>query len=131
MLSIDTSDWVQVCKVEGGELCFTDDFITATKELGGGRRKFISRLVGAFDGTTDTALDYFGPTDAEEDWYDGIDGHRMDVGEDVPDLLAYKGKPLNGLEGEWFRDLMRAKLATLKLPRRIIDDYIKIWKERF
>ncbi|MFA5024280.1 MAG: hypothetical protein WC523_04950 [Patescibacteria group bacterium] len=74
-------------------------------------------------------LNYFGPEDAETDKYDGIDGHPMDVKEDVTDLWSYYGKPYDGLDGEWYRDVLRSKLITLKLPERIIKEYVKVAKK--
>jgi len=126
----EMNDWIQVCEVKENELCFTSAFIEATKLLGGARRKFVASLIGSLDGTTSTVLDYFGPHEAEKDWYDGIDGHAMDINEDIPEHLEYKGQPTNGLSAKWFRDLMRVKLVNLKLPPKPIKEYVKLWEER-
>ena len=74
-------------------------------------------------------LDYFGPDDAEEDWYTGIDGEPMDVGELLPDLWECKNIPFENLDSEWHRDIMRAKLITLKLPKKLLEDYVKAAKK--
>ena len=36
--------------------------------------------------------------------------------------------PKRGLEGEWYRDVLRSKLITIKLPKRLIMDYVKVAK---
>lgn len=122
--------WIKICNIVENELCFTQEFMEATKELGGTRRKFASHIVGGLEKSFETLLDYFGPDDMENDFYDGIDGHAMDVNEMIPDTLSYQGLPLDGFESDWYRDLMRAKLATISLPKHIIEEYVKLWKEK-
>lgn len=123
--------WIQICKFdENNEICFTDEYLQLTKELGGGSRKFAAHLITHWDGENlQNILDYFGPEDQEVDKYDGIDGHPMDVREDTTDLWSYYGKPHDGLDGEWYRDVLRSKLVTLKLPERVIKEYVKIVKK--
>jgi len=124
-------NWVQICKFdEDNEICFTNEYLQLTKELGWGARKFAAHLITHWDGDNlQNILDYLGPEDAEEDKYSGIDGQPMDVKEDVTDLWEYYGKPYDGLEGEWYRDVLRSKLVTLKLPERIIKEYVRIAKK--
>lgn len=132
MLDYDKmSEWVSVCEIRENELCFTQEFIQATEALGGNRRALAAHLVAGWERSIEGLLDYFGPDDMEKDLYDGIDGHAMDINEMIPDTLEVRGLPLEGLESEWFRDLLRAKLATVKIPKSIIEQYVKIWKERF
>lgn len=126
MISKD-EEWVSICKQDDdGEICFTDEYLELTGELGWGARKFAAHLITHWDLEFQTILDYFGPDELEEDLYSGIDGEPMDVREDVTDLWEYYGKPYDGLEGEWYRDVLRSKLITLKLPKRLITEYVKI-----
>ena len=117
--------WIQLCELDdAGEIRFTSEFLAATKEFPG-TRKLTAHLVSHWDPEYATMLDYFGPDDSETDKYTGIDGDPMDVREDIADLWSYKGLPIEGLEPEWYRDIMRAKLVSLKLPERLIKEYIK------
>jgi hypothetical protein len=70
-------------------------------------------------------LDYFGPDDSEKDTYTGIDGDPMDVREDITDVWDYKDLTAVGMDAEWYRDMMRAKLVSIKVPERLIKAYIK------
>jgi len=120
-------EWVSICKLDdAGEICFTDEYLKITSDLGWGARKFASHLATHWTLEFQSMLDYFGPDDAEQDLYSGIDGEPMDVKEDVTDLWEYYGQPYDGLEGEWYRDVLRAKLLTIKLPARLIKEYVKI-----
>jgi len=122
-------EWVNLCKFDSeNEICFTDEYLALTKELGWGARKFAAHLITHWDLDHQHLLDYFGPEDDEEDKYSGIDGEPMDVKEDVTDLWEYYGVPYDGLEGEWYRDILRSKLVTMKLPKRLITEYVKIAK---
>jgi hypothetical protein len=117
--------YVQICELDAdGEIRFAPEFLELTKDFPG-IRKFTAHLVSHWDPEYATMLDYFGPDDSEADKYTGIDGDPMDVREDVADLWSYKGIPFDGLDAEWYRDVMRAKLVTTKIPERLIKEYIK------
>ena len=123
-------EWVSICSLDpDNEICFTEEYLDLTKELGWGARKFAAHLATHWTLEFQSMLDYFGPNDAEEDLYSGIDGEPMDIKEDITDLWEYYGQPYDGLEGEWYRDVLRAKLLTMKLPKRLIQDYIKVAKK--
>ena len=123
-------EWVSICKLDDNqEICFTDEYLEITNELGWGARKFAAHLITHWTLEFQSMLDYFGPDDAEQDLYSGIDGEPMDVKEDVTDLWEYYGMPYDGLDGEWYRDVLRAKLLTIKLPKRLIKEYVKVAKE--
>ncbi len=50
----------------------------------------------------------------------------MDVREDIPEMWEYYEIPFEGLSSEWYRDVMRAKLVSLKLPKKLIESYVKV-----
>ena len=129
MIDLDTKDWVQICCVNENEICFTPEYLNITKCLGWGARKFAAHLIAHWEPKFQYVLDYFGPEEVEEDWYSGIDGEAMDVSELIPDLWETHEIPLEGLDGEWHRDVMRAKLLSLKMPRKLIEQYVKIAKK--
>lgn len=118
-------EWVQICKLDELDIVFTEEFLEATKDLGGATRSFAAQLVTHWDPEFSRMLDYFGPEDAEEDVYTGVDGDPMDVREDIPYLWEIRNLPISGLTCEWYRDIMRSKLITLKIPKRLIAQYVK------
>lgn len=127
-----TSDeeWVSICELDDqGEICFTDEYLEVTSEIGWGARKFAAHLITHWTLEFQSLLDYFGPVDAEEDLYSGVDGEPMDVKEDITDLWEYYEIPFGGLEGEWYRDVLRAKLLTIKLPKRLVVEYVEAAKK--
>lgn len=123
-------EWVGLCELDdSNEIKFTQEFLDLTKELGGETRKFASRLITHWTKEFEGMLDYFGPDEADKDWYSGVDGEAMDVREDIPSMWEYYEIPFEGLDSEWYRDVMRAKLITLKLPKRLITQYAKAYNK--
>lgn len=129
MIDLDTNDWVQICCVVDSEICFTPSYLNLTKSLGWGARKFAAQLITHWEPRFQHLLDYFGPEDAEEDWYSGIDGEPMDVGELLPELWECENIPVKGLDSEWHRDMLRAKLLSIKLPKKLIEKYVEAAKK--
>ena len=127
MIDFDQSDWVSLCYIDDkNEICFTKEYLDIIGHLGWEARKFAANLIGEWNSESQTILDYFGPDDVEEDWYTGIDGEAMDVGELVPDTWEVRGIPFNGIEAEWHRDVLRSKLASIKLPKKLIVEYVNL-----
>lgn len=118
-------DLVQICEVVDGELRFTKDYVNEMKGVVGSARKFASHLTAGWEREFSKALDYFGPDELDENLYSGIDGEAMDVCEIIPFRLASNNVLVKGLSADWFRDLLRYKLINLKLPRRLLQEYIK------
>lgn len=117
-------EWVSLCNLtEDLEICFTQKFIDLTSNLGSHRREFVAQLITHWDPELSRMLNYFGPDDAEEDLYSGVDGQPMDVREDIPYLWELKGMPIQGLTCEWYRDIMRSKLVSMRLPVKLIQQY--------
>ena len=108
-----------------GELRFTAEYLKATKDFPHAR-KFASYLITHWEGDgMSTMLDYFGPDDGEQDKYSGIDGEGMDVRPDICELWDYKDLAVPGLDAEWYADVLRSKLASIRLPERLIKEYVK------
>ena len=123
-------EFIPICEFDAeNEIKFTKEFLALTKELGGGARRFAAMLITHWDVSFTNMLDWFGPVDSEADKYSGIDGEPMDVREDVTDLWEYHGIPFDGLDGEFYRDVLRSKLVTLKLPKRVIKAYVEVAKK--
>jgi len=126
MLDLDTKDWVQICCVENDELCFTKEYLSLTSSLGWGARKFAAHLITHWTKNFENTLDYFGPTDSEEDLYSGIDGEPMGISELIGDQFENNSILFDGLDSEWYRDIITAKLITLRLPKKLIEQYVKV-----
>lgn len=130
MIFPDEEKWVPICKTdEDGEICFTSEYLDLTKDLGWEARRFVSHLITHWTPEFQDMLDYFGSDEDEEDKYSGVDGEPMDVREDKTDVWEYEGMPRDGLDAEWYRDVLRCKLLTLKLPERIIKEYVRVTKK--
>lgn len=120
-------DWVSLCEIKDSELCFTERYLNIMKPLCGGARRFASLLItGWGEGQEhEGLLDYFGSSDLEKDIYTGIDGDPMDVREDIPELWEIENKAkVSGLNTEWYRDILRSKLVTIKIPKRTLEEYV-------
>lgn len=110
---------------EEGNLRFTPEYLEATKDLPGAR-KLASHLITHWEGDNfSTVLDYFGPDEGEADQFSGIDGQPMDIRPDLMELWDYKDLALPGLNAEWYADILRAKLVSIRLPERLIKEYVK------
>jgi len=122
--------YISVCKFDDdNDIIFTDEYLALMKDTGNAR-SFAARLISWWEGENlQTLLDYFGPDDEEMDRFDGIDGHKMDLRQDLTDLMEYKDLALPGLDSEWHRDILRSKLITLKLPEKLIKEYVKVAKK--
>jgi hypothetical protein len=123
-------EWLSVCELtDSNDLQFTKEYLEATKTLGGEARKLASKLVTHWTKDFGNLLDYFGPEEVEKDWYSGIDGESMDVCEDTPAIWEYQELAFDGLDAEWYRDVLRAKLVSVRIPKRLINDYIKAYNK--
>lgn len=124
-------EWVQVCNLtEDLDMCLTQEFVDLTSDLGSHRREFVAHLITHWAPEFSRMLDYFGPDDAEEDVYSGIDGQPMDVREDVPYTWELKEMPIPGLTCEWYRDIMRSKLVSIRLPVKLIKQYVEAFNKQ-
>jgi hypothetical protein len=118
--------YVQLCEFDPeGEIRFTQEFLAITKAFPG-TRKLASQLITHWGPEFAGFLDYFGPDDAESDKYTGIDGEPMSCRTDVCDLWEYKELAFDGLDAEWYHDVLMSKLVTIKLPERLILEYVKV-----
>lgn len=124
-MTIHSEDtWIQVAEYnEDREIVFTKEYLDATRKMGGMARKFAAMLISHWDLKLSKMLDYFGPEDFEDDLYSGIDGDPMDVVEDIPEIWEYHDMPFPGLDSEWYRDIMRAKLVSLRVPLQLINKF--------
>lgn len=117
--------YVQLAELDSdGDIVFTKEVMDLTKNFAGLRR-FVAQLISHWGPEYAGMLDYFGSNDLDADSFSGIDGEKMDVREDVADVWSYRDLAAPDLETEWYRDMMRAKLISIRIPERLIKDYIK------
>ena len=121
---------ISICEFdEENEIRFTKEYLNLMEGTNKAR-PFAAQLISWWGvENMQTLLDYFGPDDEEMDKYSGIDGAPMDIRTDLTDLMEYKDLALPDLDGEWYRDVLRSKLITLKFPERIIKEYVKAAKK--
>ena len=120
-------EYMQIAELtQDNEIKFTQAFLDSTVKLGGNRRKFASNLISHWGNELSTLLDYFGPDDQEADLYTGLDTDQFDVREDLPELWEYHELAADGLDAEWYRDILRAKIVSIKIPKRLIENYVKV-----
>lgn len=123
----NNEEYINIAELnKDNEIKFTQAFLEATTQLGGNRRRFASKLISHWSNDLSTLLDYFGPDDQEADLYTGLDTDQFDVREDIPELWEYHELAGDGLDAEWYRDVLRAKLVSIRLPTRLIESYVKI-----
>lgn len=122
--------WVNICELdEDNDLRFTKEYLDIMKDVSSKARSFAAKISTHFGvENLQTLLDYFGPEDEEMDRFSGIDGEKMDVREDLCDLMDYNDLAGSGLGGEWYRDCIRSKLISIRIPERLIKEYVKIAK---
>ena len=120
-------DLVGLCELnDDGDIVFTREYLRLMKGFNGGPRRFAVMLIDQFKTEHSNLLDYFGEDDSEVDRYTGLDTDPFDVRNDIPELCAFKNPAqVKGLDSDWYRDLFRAKLLSIKLPRRLIQEYVK------
>ena len=124
-------DLIQICNVVDGELVFTKEYLNEMRIVSGSARKFASHLAGGWDKDSGKLLDYFGPDELDEDIYSGVDGEPMDICEILPFRLAMNDTFMPGLTADWYRDVIRFRLVNLKIPKRIIKEYLDKLKNNF
>lgn len=121
--------YIQLAELDAdGDIVFTKEIMELTKDFAGLRR-FAAQLIAHWGPEYAGMLDYFGSNDSEADQFSGIDGDKMDVREDIADVWSYRDLAAPDLDAEWYRDVMRAKLISIRLPERIIKEYIKAYSK--
>ena len=130
--------WVQIAELdESDRIRFTDDFRSLMGELGWEAKKFVGHLLGLWYDPFEHLLDYgSGEATCSSDQPGRFDRNALDEPQDVVEYWAVAwsrntrdhnsphlaGTGL-GLSVDWYRDILRAKLVSLRLPRRLLLEY--------
>jgi len=136
-------EWVQIAALnERDEILFTPEFLGTMGELGWEAKAFVGHLLGLWYDPFEHVLDYFsGQAKETADQPGNCDGDlhgRQDVVEYWAKTWAEKGKfhkPSHeagaglGLGPDWYRDVLRSKLVSLRLPKRLLVEYREALKK--
>ena len=131
-------DWVQIAELdERDQIRFTGEFQGLVGELGWEAKAFVGHLLGLWYDPFEHLLDYTsGEATCSSDQPGQFDRNGLDAPQDVVEYWAvdwskndncHEPPHLAGtglrLGVDWYRDVLRAKLVSLRLPRRLISDY--------
>jgi hypothetical protein len=138
MTITQNDDWVQIATLdEADQIRFTPEFQGLMDELGWEAKAFVGHLLGLWYDPFEHMLDYSsGEAQFSADQPGHFDRNALDEPQEVveywaktwsesdkahdPPHQAGTGLPLGV---EWYRDVLRAKLVTIKLPRRLLLEY--------
>ncbi len=138
-------EWVPIAELnDRDEICFTSEFQTLMGDLGWEAKAFVGHLLGLWYDPFEHMLDYSsGEATSSEDQPGQFDRNGLDQPQDVVEYWAVDwsknqncSKPPHragtglGLNVGWYRDVLRAKLVSLKLPRRLLVEYREKFYQR-
>jgi hypothetical protein len=130
--------WVQIAYLnEYNQIYFTDEFLEIMGELGWEAKAFVGHLLGLWYDPFEHMLDYASgearvtadqpglfekggltdPQDVVEYW--AVTWSQNDNAQQP----AHEAGTGLALSVEWYRDVLRAKLVSLRLPRRLLIAY--------
>ncbi|HVA47767.1 MAG TPA: hypothetical protein VNH11_15470 [Pirellulales bacterium] len=131
-------DWIQLAELdEQDQIRFTEEFRSLMGDLGWEAKAFVGHLLGLWYDPFEHLLDYgSGEAKYSRDQPGQFDRNGLDEAQDVveywaadwsnngnhhdPSHLAGTGL---GLGVDWYRDVLRAKLVSLRLPARLLSEY--------
>jgi hypothetical protein len=131
-------EWVQIAQLDAeDQIRFTDEFRSLMGEVGWEAKAFVGHLLGLWYDPFEHLLDHAtGEAPLTKDQPGTFDKNGLDAPQDVveswPKIWSQNGKYHSltheagtGLEldVEWYRDIPRAKLVSIRLPRRLLVAY--------
>jgi hypothetical protein len=137
--------WVQVAELdEGDQIYFTKEFQDLMGELGWEAKAFVGHLLGLWYDSFEHILDYTtGEAKYSKDQPGAYDRNGLDEPQDVVEYWAKRWSENDkfhhpsheagtglGLDVAWYRDVLRAKLVSIKLPKRLLIVYKEKMIER-
>ena len=132
-------EWVQIARLdEQDHIYFTDEYCELMRELDWEAKAFVGHLLGLWYDPFEHMLDYTSgdehvtqdqpPGEFSNNWFD----QPQDVVEYWSTQWSQNGEAHQpshqaglglGLDAEWYRDVLRAKLVSLRLPKRLLVTY--------
>jgi hypothetical protein len=135
-------DWIQIAALnERDEILFTPQFLEVMGEIGWEAKAFAGHLLGLWYDPFEHTLDYWGDAKVTKDQPGALTGDlegAQDVVEYWATIWAGKGKEESptheagtglGLRPEWYRDVLRSKLVSIRLPKRLMMEYREALKK--
>jgi hypothetical protein len=131
-------EWVQIAVLnEQDQIVFTPEYVEIMGELGWEAKAFAGHLLGLWYDPFEHMLDYgSGEAKFSADQPGEFDRNWLDMAQDVVEYWAvhwskndnsHEPTHLSGtgleLGVEWYRDVLRAKLVSLRLPKRLLLAY--------
>ncbi len=131
-------EWIQIAELdEHDQIRFTQDYQQLMGELGWHAKKLAGHLLGLWYDPFEHLLDYVsGSATYSPDQPGKFDANFLAEPQDVVEYWAVSWSKNNeihqpthdagtglGLDVEWYRDVLRAKLVSLRLPKRLILAY--------
>jgi len=133
-----SEEWVQIAQLDQADhIRFTQEFQVLMGELGWEAKALVGHLLGLWYDPFEHLLDHTsGEAACSQDQPGRFDRNGLDEPQEVveywavdwskngkdhqPSHLAGSGL---GLGVDWYRDVLRAKLVSLRLPRRLLLEY--------
>jgi hypothetical protein len=131
-------EWVQIARLdEHDQIRFTEEFRALLADLGWEAKAFVGHLLGLWYDPFEHLLDYTsGEATCTPDQPGHFDRNGLDEPQDVVEYWAvdwskhgncheppHRAGSGLALPAEWYRDVLRAKLVSLRLPRRLLVEY--------
>ncbi|MBC7813987.1 MAG: hypothetical protein H7175_22730 [Burkholderiales bacterium] len=131
-------EWIQIATLnQHNQIYFTPEFIDLMGELGWSAKALVGHLLGLWYDPFEHMLDYgSGEAKYSQDQPGEFDRNDLTEPQDVVEYWAvHRSKNPNayepthlsgaglGLSVDWYRDVLRAKLVSLRLPKRLLVDF--------
>ncbi|MDQ3009402.1 MAG: hypothetical protein M3X11_01660 [Acidobacteriota bacterium] len=131
-------EWVQIAYLDSEDhIRFTEEYIALMGDQGWEAKAFISHLIGLWYDPFEHLLDHgSGEATITKDQPGIFDRNALDEPQDVVEYWALdwsrNGKNHSpsqeagtglGLSADWYRDVLRAKVVSLQLPKRLLLEY--------
>lgn len=113
--------WIRIAELHSeGRIIFTKEYLEIMGELGWQAKAFAAHLITHWSDEYEHALDYQGEAeDIGNDEYIDVVSHWAErwCQAEWPETLQER------MSAEWYRDILRAKLLTIALPKRLLVAY--------
>jgi hypothetical protein len=131
-------EWVQIAGLdESDQIHFTPEFQSLMADLGWRAKAFVGHLLGLWYDPFEHMLDYTtGEAKISADQPGAFDRNELAEPQDVVEYWAESWSQNDNLHHpshlagtglslgvDWYRDVLRAKLVSLRLPRRLLVEY--------
>ena len=133
-------EWIQLAELDREDhIYFTSEFKRIMSSLGWEAKAFVGHLLGLWYDPFEHMLDHnSGDSELTKDQPGRFNCNCLDEPQDVVEVWAKHwaensnchepaqeaGSGLN-LPVEWYRDMLRAKLVSIRLPKRLLTAYRK------